>query len=181
MGAGGMGSRRVRRLVMSRLVMCSFGMGGLMMCWFIMCTFMMYTLVMCRPGMSSLRMGSVAMHGFGVRNVVMPGRVVFDGVGLNRGVRAALIDRVVLVPVISGFLLMRALGFCCLDTTIARFRLLSGGWSRVNSTLAIKADAIVDTSVADHCTVNVGIVNDGRIDVPNRCIIPKGVALPSTA
>ena len=121
------------------------------------------------------------MHGFGLRNVVMRGRVVFNGVGLNRGVRATLIDRVVLVPVISGFLLMRALRFCCLDTTIARFRLLSGGWSRVNSTWAIKADTIVDTSVADHCTVNVGIVDDGRINVPNRCIILKGVALPSTA
>ena len=36
------------------------------------------------------------MHRFGVRNVVMHGRVVFSGIRLNRGVWAALVDRVVL-------------------------------------------------------------------------------------
>ena len=200
MGASGMRCRRVRRLVMRRLVMCSFGVRSVM-CSFgvrslVMCWFMMCGLVMCRLrmrslgvgslgvgslGVGSLGVGSVAMHGFGVRNVVLHSRVVFNGVGLNRAVRMALIDRVVLVPVISGLLLMRALRFCCLDTTIVRCRLLSAGRSGLNSAWAIKADAIVDISVADHGTVNVGVVNDGRIDVPNRCIILEVIAFPSAA
>ena len=74
------------------------------------------------------------MDGFGVGSLAMHSRGVFTGVGLNRGVRVTVIDRVVLVPVISSFLLMRALRFCCLDTTIVRCRLFTGGRSRINST-----------------------------------------------
>ena len=130
------------------------------------------SLWMRRSGVRSLRVYSSGM---------LTGSRVLTGVGLDHGVRAALIDRVVLVPVISGLPLMRVLRFCCLDTTIARCRFLSGGWSRVNSTWAIKADVVVGISVADHCTVNVGIVDDGRIDVPNRCIILEVIAFPSAA
>ena len=91
-----------------------------------------------------------------------------------------LVDRVMLVAVISSFLLMHALRFCGLDTTIVRGRLLSGGRPCVNSTGTVKAD-VINITVVDHGTVDVGVVDDGRIHVPSGCVIPKGVALPSAA
>jgi hypothetical protein len=62
-----------------------------------------------------------------------------------------------------------------------RYLLFSGCRSRVDSTGAVKADVIIDSSVVDHCTVNIGVVDDGRIHSPNRCVIPKDVALPPAA
>ena len=140
----------------SSLVMCSLGMCGL-----VVCSLVMY----------SLRMCGLVVHSGGV----------LTGVGLNHGLWMAVIHRVVLVPIISSFLLMRALRFCCLDMTIVRCRLFSGCRSRVDSTGAVKADVIIDSSVVDHCTVNIGVVDDGRIHSPNRCVIPKDVALPPAA
>ena len=76
---------------------------------------------------------------------------------------------------------MRALPCSGLETTTLRGRLFRGGWSRRDSTWTIKADVIVDRFVVDHCTVNVGVVDDRRIHVPDRCVIPKDVAVPSAA
>ena len=111
----------------------------------------------------------------------MHGRGLSSRVGSNHGVRVALIDRIMLVAVISGFLLMRALCWSRLETTVLRGRLFRGGWSRLDSTWTIKADVIIDRFVVDHCAVNVGVVDDRRIHVPHRCVIPKDVGVPSAA
>jgi hypothetical protein len=155
------------------LVMCNLGMRSSL----VMYSLGMRSLVMYSLGMRS----SLVMCNLGMRSLVVHSGGVFAGGGLNHGLRMAMIHRVVLVPIISSFLLMRALRFCCLDMTIVRCRLFSGCRSRVDSTGAVKADVIIDSSVVDHCTVNIGVVDDGRIHSPNRCVIPKDVALPPAA
>ena len=190
---GGMG----RSLVMyslgmrSSLVMCSLGMRSLVMCnlgmcGLVVCSLVMYSLgvgslVMCSLGMCGLVVCSLVMDSLGMCGLVVHSGGVFTDIGLNHGLWMAVIHRVVLVPIISSFLLMRALRCCCLDTTTVCCRLFSGCRSRVDSTGAVKADVIIDSSVVDPCTVNIGVVDDGRIHVPNRCVIPKDVALPPAA
>ena len=192
---------RVCSLVMSRLRMCSLVMSGLgvrslvMGCFrmsyfvmrrFIMCSllmrcFRMRRLVMCRFGMSAFGVGPFVMHSFCLRTFVMHSRGLSGGVSLDHGVRVALIDRIVLVPVISSFLLVRALRCSRFETTISSCRLFSSGGSRLDSARTIKADVIIRRLVVDRCTVNVSVVDDRRIHVPHRRVILKGVALPSAA
>jgi hypothetical protein len=169
-------SRGVRGFVMYR-----FGVRGLVMYRFGVSSLVMYRfgvrgLVMYRFGVSGL-----VMYRFGVSSLLMDSRGVSTGGGVNRGVRVAVIDREVLIPFISSFLRKRALRWSCLDMTLVRCRLFSGSRSRVDSTGAVEADVMIDSLVVDYCTVNVGVVDDGRIHVPNRCVIPKDVALPPAA
>ena len=158
------------------LVMYSLGMRSSL----VMCSLGMRSLVMCNLGMCGLVVCSLVMYSLGRCGLVVHSSGVFTGVGLHHGLWMAVIHRVVLVPIISSFLLMRALRFCFLDTAIARCRLLSGGRFRFDSTGTVKAD-VIDIPVVDHCTVNIGVLDDGRIHVPNRCVIPKDVALPPAA
>jgi hypothetical protein len=144
---------RMRNLAMRRLRMRSF----------VMCSFWAYAFVVNCFGLSALM-----MHGLRLCTLVVHGRGSPSGVGSNYGVRAPVIDRVMLVAVISSFLLMRALRWSRLKTTILRGRLFRGGWSRFDSTWAIKADVTIACFVVDHGTVNVGVVDDRRIHVPDR-------------
>ena len=157
---------RMRNLAMRRLRMRSF----------VMCSFWAYDFVVNCFGLSALM-----MHGLRLCTLVVHGRGLPSGVGSNYGVRAPVIDRVMLVAVISSFLLMRALRWSRLKTTILRGRLFRGGWSRFDSTWAIKADVTIACFVVDHGTVNVGVVDDRRIHVPHRCVISKDIAVPSAA
>lgn len=166
---------RLRRLVlgcsrMRSLMMRGSGLHGLLVC------VGMRSLVMNGFGLRPLM-----MHRFRLRALVMHGRGLSGGIGLNYGVRVSLIDRVVLVTIVSSFLLMRVLRRCRLKTTIPRCRLVRRGWSRLDSTRTIKADVIIDRFVVDHGPVNVGVMDDRRINVPRRRVIPKAVALPSAA
>jgi len=61
-------------------------------------------------------------------------------------------------------------------------RLFLGSPSSVDSTGTVEADVIIDDSpVVDHCTVNIGVVDEGRIHAPNCSIIVKDAALPPAA
>ena len=191
MGCGGM-----RSLVMCGLG-CSHVMGCLRMCYLVMRRLSVDSFMVCRLGMRNLVMRRLGMRSFvmchfwactfvahscGLCPLVMHRRGLSSGVGgSNHGVRVALIYRIMLVAVISSFLLMRALRWSRLETTILGGRLFRGSWSCLDSTWTIKADMIIDRFAVDHCTVNVGVVDDRRIHVPCRRVIPKGVALPSAA
>jgi hypothetical protein len=177
---------RVRRLVMygfgvSSLVMDRFWVRGFVMDRFWVRGFVMDRFWVRGFVMDRFWVRGFVMDRFGVSGLVMDSRGVSTGGGVNRGVRVAVINRVVLVPVISSFLLKRALRLSCLDMTLVRCRLFTGSRSRVDSAGAVEADVIIDSSVVDYCTVNVGVVDDGRIHVPNCCVIPKDVALPPAA
>jgi len=139
----------------------------------------MYRLVMYRLVMYCLVMYRLVMYRFVMYGFVVHSLMVFTGFGLSRVARMPVIDRVVLVPVITSLLLMRALTICCLDTPIVCSRLFRGSRSRVDSTVAIEADVII-SPIVDHCAVTVRIVYNRRIHVPNRGIIVKGTALPPT-
>ncbi len=185
----------MRGFAMRRLVVC-FGMHGLVIYCFGMSAcglrplvvhgFGLRPLVMHGFGLPALVMHgfglpALMMYGFGLPALVMYSRGLSSGVGLHYGVRVSLIDRVVLVTIASSCLHLRALRCCRLKTTIARCRLFRGGWSRLDSARAIKADVIINRFVVDHCPVNVGVMDDRRIDVPRRRVISKAVALPSAA
>jgi hypothetical protein len=145
------------------LVMSSFGMGsGPVVDRFGLCALVMDRLGMCRSsGMWAPR--------------------VRTGSGLDRGARLAVIDREVLIAVISSLLLMSALRCGCLEMTIVSSRFLGGSRSGVDSTWTVEADAIICRSIIDHCTIHIGVVDDIRIHTPSRGIIPERVALPPTS
>ena len=179
-------SRGVRGLVMYRfgvssLVMYRFWVRALVMYRFWVRGLVMYGFWVSGFVMYRFWVSGLVMYRFGVSSFLMDSRGVSTGGGVNRGVRVAVIDRVVLVPVISSFLLKRALRLSCVAMTLVRCRLFTGSRSRVDSAGAVEADVIIGSSVVDYCTVNVGVVDDGRIHVPNRCVIPKDVALPPAA
>jgi hypothetical protein len=166
----GMRSLTMNRFGLPSRVMYRFGMGGAL----VMDRFRLPGRMMDRSGLSSrvvyrfrlagrmmdrsgLSSGMVyrfgccsGMHGFGVST----------GIGLNHSVRMAVIYGKVLVPVTASFLLTRALRLCGLKMTILRCRLLTGRWSGIDSTGAVKANAI-DRSVVDHSSVGIRVVHDG--------------------
>ena len=166
----GMRSLTMNRFGLPSRVMYRFGMGGaLVMDRFglssrVVDRFRLPGRMMDRSGLSSrvvYRFGLAGrmmdcfgccsgMHGFGVST----------GIGLNHSVRMAVIYGKVLVPVTASFLLTRALRLCGLKMTILRCRLLTGRWSGIDSTGAVKANAI-DRSVVDHSSVGIGVVHDG--------------------
>jgi hypothetical protein len=181
-----MGCSRMCYLVMRRLsvdgfMVCCLRMRNLAMRRLRMRTFVMFCFWACAFVVHCFGLSALVMYGRGLCTLVMHGGRLSSGVGSNYGVRAALIDRVTLVAVISSFLLVRALRWSRLETTILRGRLFRGGRSRFDSIWTIKADVIIDRFVVDHRTVNVGVVDDRRIHVPHRCVIPKDVAVPSAA
>ena len=95
---------RMRNLAMLRLRMRTFVMFCFWACAFVVHCFGLSALVMYGRGLCTL-----VMYGRGLCTLVMHGGRLSSGVGSNYGVRAALIDRVTLVAVISSFLLVRAL------------------------------------------------------------------------
>jgi hypothetical protein len=61
-------------------------------------------------------------------------------------------------------------------------RLFRGSRSRVDPTGAVEAGVIInDSPIVDHCTVHIGVVDERRINSPNRGIIVKDTAVPPAA
>jgi hypothetical protein len=124
----------------------------------------------CSPVMHSCGMRSLVMHSCGMRSLIMHSRrmrglVIYTcgmltGVSLNHGIRMPMIHREMLVPVIESLLLVRALRFRCFEMATLCSRRLSGGRSGFDSTRTIKAE-MIDIRVVDHCTIHVGVVDDG--------------------
>jgi hypothetical protein len=119
MGGGGMRSRMMcwllgRSHVMGCLRMCYFVMRRLSLNSFMMCCLRVRHLVMCRFRMHSFVMCHLSactfvLHRSWLCALVLHARRLSSGVCSNHGVRVTLIDRVMLVAVISSFLLMRTL------------------------------------------------------------------------
>src|ERR1700741_5355752 len=59
-------------------------------------------------------------------------------------------------------------------------RLFLGCRSGFDTSSTIKANP-VNRNILNHCAVNVSVVNDGVIHMPNRGVTEKSVAFPSTA
>jgi len=187
----------VRSLVMRSPLVRGFGVcGGLMMDSLGMGS----GLVMLRFRMSSSLVmrgfgvgGGLVMHSFGMGSGLVidrfgvcrtPGMGDFwvrSGGRLNRVARLAVIDREVLIAVISSLLLKRTLRCGCLEMMIVDSRFLGGSGSGVDSTRPVEADAIICRSIIDYCTIHVGVVDDGRIHTPNSGVIPEGISLPPTS
>jgi hypothetical protein len=186
-----MDSRRVRSLVVDSRSVRSLMVDSLSVRSLMVDSLSVRSLMVDSLSVRSRSVGSRSVRSRGVRSCRVGSRVahrsvvdscgVCSGVGLNHGVRTAVIYREVLVRVVSSFLFTRALRSCCLDMTIVRCRLFSGCGSRVGSTWAVKADVIIDSTVVDPCTVDVGVMDDGGIHAPGRCVIAEDVAIPTAA
>jgi hypothetical protein len=108
-------------------------------------------------------------------------RRMCPGIGLDYVAGLAMIDREMLIAVISSFLLVGPLRLRCFEMMIASSRFLGSSGSGLDSTRAIEADSIICRPIINYRTIYIGIVDDVRIHTPSRGIIPKGVALPSTS
>jgi hypothetical protein len=182
----------VDRLGMSSgLVMLAFGVScGLMVFGFGMCpgwvrlAFRVGTRLVMGSGlmMDRSRLGARVLDRLGMRCIPrVCARRMGPGIGLDYVAGLAMIDREMLIAVISSFLLMGSLRLRCLEMMIASSRFLGGSGSGLDSTRTIEADAIICCSIINNRTIHIGIVDDVRIHAPSRGIIPEGVALPSTS
>jgi hypothetical protein len=158
--------------VMFSFVVFSHVMLSSLMFGHMMLSFVMFSLVMLSFVMFSLVMSSLVMFSF----------VVFTYFDLSGVDRMTVISGVALVWVVTSLYQVCALTICRLKMSLVLGRRFLGSRSRVDSTGAVEADVIInDSPVVDHCTVNIGVVDDRRIHLPNRFIIMKGTALPPAA
>jgi hypothetical protein len=92
--------------------------------------------------------------------------------------RVPVIDRVTLISVMKGRLLMLALFVCCLQMPLVHRCLFLSSRFSIDSAGAVEADAVI--RISDHCAVNEGVVHDRRIHSPNRGVVAEDVARPDT-
>src|SRR5271165_7495718 len=87
-----------------------------------------------------------------------------------------------LVRIIQGRLLVLELPTRCLQVPLDRCCLLLRGGSRLNSSRTVIASSVTaDRPVVDNRLVNIGVVHRLGIHPPDRRVVLKSVALPTTS
>jgi hypothetical protein len=174
---------RLCYLVVDRCRLCHLVMDRCRLCHLVVDRCRLRHLVMDRCRLPTLGMDrrclrSLMMESRRLCSLMMHSCRVFPGTCHHRSSGVAVINRKMLGSVISSILLMGALSGCCLNAPALGSRLLSGSRSRGDSAGAVKADVI--NAVVDYGAINISVVNDRRIDSPDRGVIAKAVSFPTT-